>query len=214
MDRQCSLLGHQERWFVLKNSLQLGFTLIELLVALAIFGILMAVGIPSFSAWTQNSQIRTAAGAIQNGLQLARAEAVRRNTLIRFQLTDTIDSGCALSTSDTNWVVSFDDPTGSCNLPLLDDSASVGTAAAPRMIQIRPATEGSNRVVAVANQSTVIFNGLGRLSAVAPAVAPFAFSVELKPSTGSARNLKVNVSLGGQIRLCDDNLPAGDPQKC
>ena len=199
---------------MLKTSRQFGFTLIELVVALAIFGILMAVGMPSFSAWTQNSQIRTAAGAIQSGLQLARAEAVRRNTLIRFQLTSTLDSGCALSTTDTNWVVSFDDPTGLCNLSLLDDSASVATAAVPRMIQTRPASEGSNRVVAVANQSAVIFNGLGRLSAVAPAVAPSAFSVELQPSAGSARNLKVNVSIGGQIRLCDDNLSAGDPQKC
>ena len=196
------------------NSRAAGFSLIELMVTLVIFGILLGVGLPSYGTYIQNAKIRTAAGAIQSGLQLARAEAVRRNTLIRFQLTSTLNSGCALSMTDTNWVVSFDDPAGLCNLPLLDDSASVATAAAPRMIQTRPAAEGSNRVVAVANQSTVIFNGLGRLSAVAPAVAPFVFSVELQPSNGSARNLKVNVSLGGQIRLCDDNLPAGDPQKC
>ena len=56
-----------------------GFTIIELMIALAVVGILFAVGFPSMSAWLQNSNIRAAAEGGLNGMQLARAEAVRRN---------------------------------------------------------------------------------------------------------------------------------------
>ena len=49
-------------------------TLIEMLIGLVILGVLMALGVPSFFAWLQSTQVRNAAESIQNGLQLARAE--------------------------------------------------------------------------------------------------------------------------------------------
>ena len=69
----------------------------ELLIGIAIIGILLALAAPNFAVWIQNSKIRTAAESIQNGLQLARAEAVRRNAQVRFQLTTTLDNDCVLS---------------------------------------------------------------------------------------------------------------------
>ena len=189
-----------------------GFTLIELVVVLTIFGILIAIGMPQFATWTQNSKIRTAAHAIQDGLQLARAEAVRRNAAIRFQLTTTIDAGCALSTVDVNWVVSFDDPAGACDTSI-NDAFPISDAVnnpAPRIIQKRAAAEGSSQVVANSSQTFVTFNGLGRLSGVAPAD----LSIDISPSSGAARNLRVTVTAGGQIRMCDPALPSGDPQRC
>ena len=84
-----------------------GFSLIELLIGVAVLGILLALGASSFRVWISNMRIRTAAESIQNGLQLARGEAVRRNAQIRFQLTDGIGAGCALSTTASNWVVSL-----------------------------------------------------------------------------------------------------------
>ena len=59
---------------------QRGLTLIELMIGVVITGILLAMGVPSFASWLQSSQIRTAAGSILDGLQLAHAEAIRRNT--------------------------------------------------------------------------------------------------------------------------------------
>ena len=55
-----------------------GFSLIELIVGMAILGILMGLGIPAFSDWMRNARVRTTAESALNGLQLARAEAVRR----------------------------------------------------------------------------------------------------------------------------------------
>jgi len=56
---------------------QQGVTLIELMVGIAILATLLAMGIPAFTGWIQDTQVRTAAESILNGLQTARAEAVR-----------------------------------------------------------------------------------------------------------------------------------------
>src|SRR5690349_20414790 len=44
----------------------------------------MTSALPSYTAWMQNTKIRNAAESVQNGLQLARSEAVSRNTSVQF----------------------------------------------------------------------------------------------------------------------------------
>lgn len=204
-----------------------GFTVIELVVALVVFGVLLAVGLPVFNLWTQNSQVRTAAAAIQNGLQFAKAEAVRRNAQVRFQLTDRLDNNCAISTAGNNWVVSFDDPTSACGANLLNEAFPVSDTTnnpAPRIIQTKPAAEGGGRVLVTADRAVAIFNGFGRLVTVAPATGPQALSIDVDAqnensdgncsTAGTAKCLRVVVTIGGQIRTCDPTLPTGDPQRC
>jgi type IV fimbrial biogenesis protein FimT len=187
-----------------------GVSLIELMVAIAVFAILIMAGLPSFNTWMQNSQIRTTAEAIQNGLSVARGAAVQRNTQVRFQLASTTDSTCALSTTVPNWVVSLDDPSGACDVTASD-------VTAPRIIQIRTTAEGTRNAVVVASQSTVIFNGLGRVTPV-PAGN---ITIDISNPTGGTcatagpmRCLRVVVSTGGQVRMCDPGFPATDPQGC
>lgn len=85
--QQPLLLDNQEGGRVLRPRFaQQGVTLIELVIGLIITGILLALAIPSYKDWIQSSQIRTAAESIQNGLQLARAEAVSRNSPVTFTL--------------------------------------------------------------------------------------------------------------------------------
>ncbi len=71
------LLRHEERLLLMSRAAQSGISLIEVMVAVAIIGVLMALGMPAYSTWIQNTQIRTAAEAILNGLQTARNEAIR-----------------------------------------------------------------------------------------------------------------------------------------
>lgn len=199
-----------------------GFTVIELVVALVVLATLLAVGLPMFSTWTQNSQVRTAAAAIQNGLQLAKAEAVRRNAQIRFQLTDRLDNNCAISTDGNNWVISFDDPTSACGNAFLDESLPVSSSPAPRILQTKPAAEGGGRVLVNADRAVAIFNGFGRLAPVPPATAAQALNIDVDAqggdgdcaTAGTAKCLRIVVTIGGQIRTCDPTLPAGDPQRC
>lgn len=199
---------------------QRGVTMMELVVVVAIIAILSAIAIPSFSTWIQNSQIRNAAEAIQNGLQLTRTEAVRRNTLVSFWLTTTADVTCALSTAGPNWLISFDNPAGLCANPFINEAFPVSDAVnnpAPRIIQMRSASEGSRNAVVAAEQSQITFNGMGRLSPV-PAAD---ININITNPTGGAcaaagkmRCLRVVVSSNGQVRMCDPSLANTNPRGC
>jgi type IV fimbrial biogenesis protein FimT len=65
-----------------------GVTLIELMIGLTIISCLLLVGMPSFTIWIQDLQIRGAAESIQSGLLLARSEAIRRNRPVQLALAD------------------------------------------------------------------------------------------------------------------------------
>ncbi len=203
--------------------LQLGVTMLELAVVVAIVAILAGLAMPNFSTWIQNSQIRSTADAIQNGLQLARADAVRRNTVVRFQLTSSLGANCALSTTSANWVISLDDPSGLCASAPIDDAFPASDTTnnpAPRIIEMRAATEGSGNSVIAAGQSTVVFNALGRVSPV-PANT---ISINISNPTGGAcvsaspsgpmRCLRVDISTSGRIRMCDPAFASTDPRGC
>ena len=186
-----------------------GMSLIELMIGIVVLGILLALGAPTFSRWTQSSQIRNSAEAIHNGLMLARAEAVRRNTTVRFQFVTTTTSACALSDTGANWVVSLDSPAGACDAAPSDN-------VAPRIVQVRSAAEGSrNAAVNAGGVSLITFNGTGQATGGAPA------AINVTNPTGGAcapggpmRCMRVTVATGGQIRMCDPARATDDPQGC
>lgn len=197
------------------NKFLKGFTLVELMIGLAIFSILLSMAAPSFSTWIQNSQIRTAAESIQNGLQEARAEAVRRNTAVRFQLVSSLDGSCAVSGSGQNWVVNMTSdaaPDGHCG-----DANSDSTS--PYILKKSPAGQSGANVTINAGQAVVAFNGLGRLtSTLNPTTTPGSSTIDItSPTTacvsatgsGTARCLRIVISPAGLIRMCDPNVSSG-----
>lgn len=60
-----------------------GFTLLELMVSIALLAILITLGIPSFSSIIRNNQASADSNSFVTGLNLARSEAVKRNTEVR-----------------------------------------------------------------------------------------------------------------------------------
>ncbi|AXQ28962.1 prepilin-type N-terminal cleavage/methylation domain-containing protein [Solimonas sp. K1W22B-7] len=204
---------------MLKRPVHRGFTVVELMVALTIAGMLMMLGMPAFVSLLNNSQVRAAAEGVQTGLQLARAEAVKRNTAVRFQLTSTADNSCAISTAGRNWVVSLDDPVGAC-------AAATSDTTAPRIAMARPASEGGSNVTVAGflagtpanGQAVAIFNGLGQLTTPAAGIN-FRFTNPGADACagqgGDLRCLQVNVSRSGQIRMCDPNRSdVNDSEAC
>jgi type IV fimbrial biogenesis protein FimT len=195
---------------------QRGFTIVELMIAVVLLAILLAIGGPSFATWMQNLQIRNASEAMQNGLQLARAEAVRRNSQVRFQLVDSLTAACALATTGSNWIVSMDSAVGDCASTNMADAAA---PVAPRVIQSRSAGDGSRNAVISANQASIVFNGLGRVTP-----APVGdITIDVTNPTGGAcssasgpmRCLRVVVGAAGQIRMCDTRASfAGTSEGC
>lgn len=184
-----------------------GVTLIELVIGLALIALLLVMGAPSYRTWMQNTQIRTSAEAILNGLQLARAEALRRNKPVRFQLFDTLAGGCNPGSTGRNWVVSLQPAAGNCG-------ADPSETADPRIIQKRAGSDGSANAAVNASAAdgagadSVVFGTIGRV-ANADAVARIDID-----AAGGDRPLSVRIERGGEIRLCDPNLPATNPQGC
>lgn len=174
------------------HTAQHGYTLIELAIGMVIVAVLLAAAAPSFRNWIQSSQIRNAAEAIQNGLQLARAEAVRLNSPVQF----------ALGTG-SDWNV----------------GCITVTAACPATIQSRPSAEGSANVSVAATQATIAFNGLGRVTPAPAGDININITNSVGGScapSGPMRCLRVVTTIGGQIRMCDPALTLSStyPQGC
>lgn len=83
---------------VKRATTQRGFTLIEIIIAIAIFGILTAIAVPSFNVWQRNAQVRSDARLVKGALQQARVDAITRNESITVAFTG------------NNWTVNVDPP--------------------------------------------------------------------------------------------------------
>lgn len=63
----------------------IGFTLIELMVAVAVVGVVVAIGMPSFGELLKNNRMVTQANAIIASLQQARSETINRGISVRIE---------------------------------------------------------------------------------------------------------------------------------
>lgn len=194
-----------------------GMSLIEVMVAITLAAILLALGAPSFFTGMQNRQIRTAADAIQNGLQVARTEALRRNRTVKFDLRD-----------GNSWTVGCDP---------VDTTVIDGQENCPAVLQTREAAEGSANVLVTPVQlaqatgavvSTPVFTGdltfnsLGRTVTTTLPGGNIAEYQITNPGGGSCaaqggemRCLSIRITAAGQIRMCDPAVTAvGDPRAC
>lgn len=182
----------------MRASAQAGVSLIEVMIVVVITGILIALAIPSFQSWIQNTQIRTAGESLINGLQTARNEAIRRNSCMQVQLG-----------AKSAWAVN----------PCADPLASPAYA-------MRAAEEGSVNASTVrqpAASDTVSFNALGRIVNPNPSDGtPVLSQIDIcNPSMLGAmaaemRPLRIVIPAGGSIRMCDPSpsVSLTDPRRC
>lgn len=224
MDQFRHLLGDEEGRDVLKlPGTQRGFSIVELMIAMAVAVIVLAIGAPSFSLYLQNTQIKNAAEITMAGINLARAEAVRRNMSVRFQLVSTLTNTCTLSNLSLNWVVSLGNPTSLCATAPADPSdANLPTATDPKIVQKQSGTEGMRNVtIATTGGNTLVFSGLGRVTGAGITQVDFsniAGACEHAATPGPMRCLRIMVTTGGLVKMCDPkvpvNVPPVDPREC
>jgi type IV fimbrial biogenesis protein FimT len=191
-----------------------GFNLIELMIGIAIFATLMMLAIPTFTVFLGNQRIKNAAETTIAGINIARAEAVRRNAPVRFQFVSDLTASCTLSSTAMSWVVSISDPTAACN-------SAPGGSVAPQIIQAKSAAEGTENInLAATGGSTLIFNGLGRVSGAG--ITQLVFSnpnigtCEHQDSTsGTMRCMQITIGTSGSAKICDPKVTdATDPRVC
>lgn len=168
-----------------------GFSIIELMVVVVIIGIFLLFAMPGFTQWMANTRVRTSAETIQNGLRLAASEAAKRNVQVEFVLTNDAvltATPSALATGKS-WVVRV-------------------AGATPELLNSSPQAEAASSIVINSTAATIGFTGLGRL-------APGTAAVQIDFSAPqSNRPLRVIVSTGGRVRMCDPAFPNTDPQGC
>lgn len=197
-----------------------GVTLIEQMVAIAILALMFAIALPSFGDWIRNTRLRSTAESLRADLQMARAEAIRRNTTTRLQFVTSLDNSCALSASGGAWVVNSgaaQNPEGACD-------GAISTTAAPFLIRKSPIVSSNSADLQLeATRSTLAFDGLGRqTTTTAPATTVAIVSVSFTSRNGacvaaggSVRCLTVVLSPGGDSRICDPSRTAStDPMRC
>ncbi|MBK8183098.1 MAG: GspH/FimT family pseudopilin [Candidatus Competibacteraceae bacterium] len=189
-----------------------GFTLLELVVTIALFGLLISLGLPAYTEMIQNTKIRNAAESIHAGIQLARVEALKRNVNVTFWMVSlanpkVMDNSCALSGTSSSWVVSVDDPSSNCG-------TAPSNATAPRIVQSHTAGDGNSNVVVESenDRNHVTFNGLGQVVASNEPLT----KLDVKAQTsGDFRSLRIHISPMGSTRMCDPKvLASDDPRKC
>jgi len=210
-----------------------GFSLIELMVVITVMAVMLGMLAPNMSTWIANNRVRGTAESLASELRLAQLEALRRNRQVVFALTNGNPSTTvtpAPAASGLNWFVRA--------LPLTNTAAGVNeasdanfdTAAAAAMF-VHGSNQARQALVSITLSdplaAMLCFNALGRPTGTASsavggvttcamptdAATPVTYTIA---RTGADRSLQVQVSLGGQIRLCDPNksLAGGQADAC
>jgi type IV fimbrial biogenesis protein FimT len=89
---------------------QSGFTIYELLITMLVIGIILSIGVPSFSEFTQNSRISSTANDLHSSFYLARSEAARSKANITICASNnSMDVAAACGgTFDDGWIIFAD----------------------------------------------------------------------------------------------------------
>jgi len=85
---------------------QRGLTLIELMITIVIASVLLAIAAPAFQQVVESNRLRTETNKLLTGLNLARSEAVKRNTDVTL-CPGTSDTACDGDLKD-GWVISME----------------------------------------------------------------------------------------------------------
>jgi type IV fimbrial biogenesis protein FimT len=193
---------------------QRGFNLIEVMVTVAVLALLLAAMAPSMTEWIRNTHVRNLAETLQNGLQKARTESLRRNKNVTFWMvtpaTGIPDATCALSAASGSWVIAMDDPSGKCDV-------APSATTDPRLIEVYGAGSGATGVTVsglasdgATAASSVSFNGFGQAVSTGTQLA----RIDVAHSESGARRLRIQISTGGGVRMCDQDVSAPDPRAC
>jgi type IV fimbrial biogenesis protein FimT len=217
-------MGHEDRRMLMQRSRHAaGFTMIEAMVTLAIFAILVAIGVPTMSVWIRNNKVRSATDALQNGLRLAQSESLRQSRQVVFALTNSTTPGTTplpAVANGSSWVI-YTIPSMTGEQARLIQSGDFSNATAN--VQVTgPAAVCFNSVGRLTNNAGAAVTNIigGANSCVQPTVPVAAglppahvFGISIP---GSDRPLQVNLGLGGQVHMCDPAVTISDshPEGC
>jgi type IV fimbrial biogenesis protein FimT len=175
-----------------------GLTLIELMVSLAVMAIVVSLAAPSFASLLASSRMSSRTNEFIGGLNLARAEAVRRAQAVSLRANDAdnfllgwkvfpdvdADGAAADATSDTD------------GKPIRESNASLGSVAIKRVTRSGGSAPFTYTNATDGARMHVVFTSRG---AIGPALAAFFKICDSANPTVKGRIVQVNVV--GKISL-------------
>ena len=165
------------------------------MIVLVILSVVTTMAMPAFVQWTRNVRVRTMAESVQNGLRFAKSEAAKRNAIVELRLTDATAPNCASTAVATghNWVV----------------------CAGNVVLQTGYGEAGGKGVGVSSDFASVSFNGLGRTTLAQSGVINLGTeNAVCEADGGDVRCLRILVSTGGKLRMCDPKRASDDPAGC
>jgi len=164
-----------------------GFTLIEMLMVLVIVGIMTAIALPAMRTHLANADIRGVAEEMRSGLEVARTEAIRRNTAVNF-----VRNG-------VGWTV------------VVPGAGAGGTdltvaTRAPRQAQVT-VTADVDTIAYGGSGWTTPFGSSMNINLQSPSIG------QCRP-TGGINCLNVIAAGGGLVRSCDPAAVSGSTTAC
>lgn len=168
---------------------QHGYTLIELVVTMMVMVAVTTIAIPAFQTSVGNAQIRTVAESIRNGLQQARAEAIKRNARVQFVLQ-----------TSSEWQIGCVTVTATC----------------PALITKKSAIEGSSSNTTVtADNNTAVFSSFGTRDPGVAAALTVVNVTNSQVNSEERKALRVMLNAGGNVKVCDPTVSTpGDTRAC
>lgn len=204
------LLGDQQDWLLMDRCPQKGYSLIELMVVVALFALLLALAMPSIRDMIANARVRTAAEGMLNGMQLARAEAVRLNTPVNLNIR----------ADGIGWDIVLTSDTAAPPTALHTRAADVGvgvTTPAPAQMTTPTLTDTPTSVSA----PSLTFNGWGTMAMPNGGVMATAAAFAIRYSSPSGTRAMCVAIIANTPRMCDPQRTtvlnpafATDPQAC
>jgi type IV fimbrial biogenesis protein FimT len=166
---------------------QRGFNLLELMAAITILGILLAVGVPSFTEMIRNNRVVATTNELVVALSAARSEAVRRGLPVAVCARTGPTTDVCRTGTENNWATGW--------LVFTDAAGTAGTIDAGDEILQRFDAAPSAVTLLTNNLPSVRFNASGLPPSGA---ADTTFTVKHNVCTGNNRRL-VKMSLTGRL---------------
>jgi type IV fimbrial biogenesis protein FimT len=193
-----------------------GFTMIEAAVVLAIMGILLGIGMPSMSNFILGRKAAAAAGFYQEGLVLARNQAIGRNAHSRLVLTENPANG------QMDWRVDLCKPVDGDPCDAANGTWSTTTAlpadktfvSVQRSAGAMPGSDDMAQAFGPSGATDVYFTPLGWVdSHVSPRLQRLTISPGPK-RRGAFKAITVAVTLAGNATVCDAAAAAHAARGC
>lgn len=167
---------------------QSGLTLLELIVGIAVLGILLAVGVPSFQSTVDSNRLAAQTNSLVTALNLARSEAVKRGQPVSV-CASTNQTTCSGATAWTTGWIAFTDANG-----------AAGTLNAPGDTVLQAWQALSGPATLNSTVAYVQYQPTGR------SVAPAAVSFELKkPDCSGPYARTISVAVSGRVDSKKEN---------